>query len=239
MAAAKLAQLSAGRPPSSSANLPNSVITQATAAAGMNVSTRGVGTARRILERGVPELVGEVEAGRVSVNTAAVVALMPEGEQQALVQQGPKAIRKAVKSVVVKKKNRVVDSTDGTILTGSKERSGDDAPEHEETITSATEASELEQRGDLLAGPSDPQVSLATEKSIYRHEDDIGEWLNVRVKNGSFGTRVSELYTDYITWSDSQGKPHMTLPEFSISLGRDYEKAQAKPGIYVIGVRLR
>jgi hypothetical protein len=49
----------------------DSVVSQAVAAAELNVSKRSVQSARVVLERGTPELVTDVEQGRVAVSTAA------------------------------------------------------------------------------------------------------------------------------------------------------------------------
>ena len=49
----------------------DSVMSQAVAAAALNVSKRSVQSARVVLERGTPELVTKVEQGLVAVSTAA------------------------------------------------------------------------------------------------------------------------------------------------------------------------
>ena len=63
------------------------------AAAVVGVSSRLVGSAAQILDRGVPELVAAVERDQVKVSAAAAIAGLREKQQANLVAQGPKAIR--------------------------------------------------------------------------------------------------------------------------------------------------
>ena len=68
-------------------------------AAGLsNVGKRSVERAAKVLKRGIPELVDEVERGEVSVSAAAVIADLPEAEQRALVNNGKKVVAQAAKA---------------------------------------------------------------------------------------------------------------------------------------------
>jgi stalled ribosome alternative rescue factor ArfA len=59
----------------------------AEAAALLNVSTRSVATATKVLEQGDAELVSAVESGSVAVSDAAAVALLPSDEQRQAVER--------------------------------------------------------------------------------------------------------------------------------------------------------
>jgi ParB-like chromosome segregation protein Spo0J len=63
------------------------------AAAVVGVSSRLVGSAARVLDRGVPELVAAVERDQVKVSAAAAIAGLREEQQANLVARGPRAIR--------------------------------------------------------------------------------------------------------------------------------------------------
>lgn len=63
-------------------------VSTAQAAELMNVGTRSVERARKVIEDGVPELRQAVEKGEVSVAAAAEVAELPKGQQKRLVSQG-------------------------------------------------------------------------------------------------------------------------------------------------------
>ncbi|MEQ8226745.1 MAG: hypothetical protein RIA64_01565 [Rhodospirillales bacterium] len=89
MVAARIANLTAGRPTNNSANLRNNDAAQM-----MNVGTRSVETARKVREHGTPEVVTAVESGEMSVSAAAVLAGQPE-DVQATVMAAPEDERKA------------------------------------------------------------------------------------------------------------------------------------------------
>ena len=72
-----------------SANLPK--VSQAEAAALLNVSTRSVTAAKKVLDEGAPALVAAVERGDVAVSAAASFARMPKREQLS----SPDPLRKA------------------------------------------------------------------------------------------------------------------------------------------------
>lgn len=73
-------------------------ISAATAATMLNVSERSVKSARKVHERGAPELAAAVDRGDVSVSAAAAVADLPADEQRAIVAEGSKAVQKAAKA---------------------------------------------------------------------------------------------------------------------------------------------
>jgi N6-adenosine-specific RNA methylase IME4 len=97
--AAKIANATHGgdRRSDQAASLP--VVTQAAAAGLLNVSERGVRTARQVIDRGTPELVTAVESGRVSVSAAADVAELPKEAQRQIVAKGEKEILEAAKQI--------------------------------------------------------------------------------------------------------------------------------------------
>lgn len=63
------------------------------AAAVVNVSTRAVETATKVIKSGAPELVEAVDHGEVSVSAAAEIAELPKDEQRAVVADGRKKAR--------------------------------------------------------------------------------------------------------------------------------------------------
>ena len=78
-----------------SANLPK--VSQADAAKMVNVSERSVRSATAVKEKAVPEVVAQVEAGKLSVSAAADVAALPETTQREAAAKGPKAVKAAAK----------------------------------------------------------------------------------------------------------------------------------------------
>lgn len=94
--AAKLANLRVGG--DHSANLPNGV-SQAKAAEMLNVSTRSVTAAARVIHQGAAELVTALESGDVSISAAAAVACMTPEEQKTVALGGATAIKAAAKTV--------------------------------------------------------------------------------------------------------------------------------------------
>lgn len=84
-----------------SASLPE--VSQAEAAALLNVSERSLRTAKTVLEQGAPELVAAVEAGAVSVSAAADVATLPKEEQAEVVARGEKEILEKAKAIRAEK----------------------------------------------------------------------------------------------------------------------------------------
>lgn len=97
--AAKIANATHGgdRRSNQAASLP--VVTQADAAELLNVSERGVRTAKQLLDHGAPELVDAVESGRVSVSAAADVSELPQSEQREIVARGEAEILQAAKQI--------------------------------------------------------------------------------------------------------------------------------------------
>lgn len=96
MVGAKIAQLPLGANQHSagSANLP----TQAQTAEMLNVSERGIRTAKQIIESGTEELARVVERGEVSVHAASQVARLPKEMQADIVACGPEEIREVAKA---------------------------------------------------------------------------------------------------------------------------------------------
>lgn len=88
------------------------------AAETLNVSTRTVANAAKVIDRGAPDLVAAVDAGTVSVSAAAEVAKLPIEEQRAIVEAGPAAVREAAKDV---RENGIVNRTS---FTGNSEKLG-------------------------------------------------------------------------------------------------------------------
>ena len=82
--AAQLANLDAGRH-----SIPSyEVIEQPDAAALLGVSTSTVQRGRKVIDRGVPELVAAVKAGTVTIGAAEQVAKLPADKQRAIVENG-------------------------------------------------------------------------------------------------------------------------------------------------------
>lgn len=105
--AAKLANLPVGGSGNNqhgrnSANLQNSSqqVSQADAAKLLNVSTRTVAAAAKVIHEGDESLVKAVERGDVAVSSAAKVAQLPKEEQREIVEQGrAKEVAKAARQV--------------------------------------------------------------------------------------------------------------------------------------------
>lgn len=70
---------------------------QATASDLLKVSPDSIQNARKVLDRGAPELVEAVDSGRVAVTTAAAIADAPYNEQREIVARGEKEILAAAK----------------------------------------------------------------------------------------------------------------------------------------------
>jgi len=74
------------------ANLPT-VHSRDLAAEAVNVSSRLVGSAEKVLKDGVPELAQAVKQGEVAVSAAAEVANLPPEEQAEVIAKGPEAVQ--------------------------------------------------------------------------------------------------------------------------------------------------
>ena len=94
MVAARLAKMKLGANQHAQICAPS----QSEAADMLNVSRRAVQTARKVEQRGAPELIKAVELGNVSVSAAADVAELPQDEQAKIVAQGEKKILEAAKA---------------------------------------------------------------------------------------------------------------------------------------------
>jgi hypothetical protein len=73
--------------------------TAAQAAKAMNVSTRSVEYAAKVMRDGVPELQADVLSGAVAVSAAAEVATLPPDEQRAVLARGRRAVASAAREV--------------------------------------------------------------------------------------------------------------------------------------------
>lgn len=80
-----------------SANLQNGMVSQSDAAKLLNVSTRSVAAAAKVLHDGSAELAQTVERGDVSVSAAAAVTSLPADQQSEIVNAGVSAIKDAAK----------------------------------------------------------------------------------------------------------------------------------------------
>ena len=100
MVAAKLANMPQGartdREPS--ANLQK--VSQSKAAKLLNVSLRSVADAKKVIERGAPELARRVDRGEIKVSLAAKVSGKPEDQQTGVAGLDPRALRSAVKAAL-------------------------------------------------------------------------------------------------------------------------------------------
>ena len=95
MVATRLATLGHGQRQDRSIDL--STPTQAKAAEMMNVSVPSVKRARKILDKGSPELIAAVESGETTVNAAAKIIAMPRREDRlTAAAAAPKAVRDEV-----------------------------------------------------------------------------------------------------------------------------------------------
>lgn len=92
MVAAKLANLGDGQRSDHAAQT-CAPVTQDTAAQMLNVSPRSVETARQVQSQAVPELSAAVDAGKVSVSAAAVIAKQDQDIQRRLVALKPNSRR--------------------------------------------------------------------------------------------------------------------------------------------------
>jgi len=79
------------------ANLPEGSRAREQAAELLNVSERTAANGKRVVDRGVPELVEAVERGDVSVSAAAEVAKLPAPQQAKIVKRGAEAVVQAAK----------------------------------------------------------------------------------------------------------------------------------------------
>lgn len=100
--AAKLANITAGQFAGNqhvpSANLQTPQVSQAQAADMLNVSTRTVAAAAKVIHNGDESLIRAVERGEATVSAAAAVADLPKQEQKQVVDAGAEAIRAIAKA---------------------------------------------------------------------------------------------------------------------------------------------
>ena len=94
--AGQLERLSVGRP---NKIVSVDTITKSEAAEMFSVSQPTVARARRVHDKGTPELVEAVRDGKVSLRAASEVATLPKSEQKKIVNEGGDAIREAARKV--------------------------------------------------------------------------------------------------------------------------------------------
>ena len=88
MAAARIATLEPHRPPLTAPTGAVNSITQAEAAALLNVGRGSLQRATVVRNQAIPELASKVDAGEISVSAASDVARLPELEQREIVARG-------------------------------------------------------------------------------------------------------------------------------------------------------
>lgn len=74
-------------------------VTHAKAAELLNVSERGVDSAKRVLREGADELVRAVESGKVSISAASTISEVPKEQQREIVARGEAEILEAAKQI--------------------------------------------------------------------------------------------------------------------------------------------
>lgn len=103
MVGAKLSNMTVGGKEANSANLQNCPpVSQSAAAHRVSVSTRSVGSARRVIDDGIPELSDAVEHGDIPVSVAAEAAELPHEIQQKIIQSENK--KDAAKKYIAQQK---------------------------------------------------------------------------------------------------------------------------------------
>jgi len=100
----------------------NPPVSQERASELLNVGKRSTERAADVQERAIPELAAAVDQGRVSVSAASEVARLPEEDQKAVVDAGPKAVRDTARDI---RENGIVNRTS---FTGNNEWFTPDAP---------------------------------------------------------------------------------------------------------------
>lgn len=103
---AKLRQGKNGQPDDLSAKLRQGRKSAERAAAMVNVSSRSVESAVKVVEDGAKALQDAVNQGDVPVSAAAKLATLPKAKQTAVVKAGPEAVRRAVAKVDKKKSGK-------------------------------------------------------------------------------------------------------------------------------------
>ncbi|WP_165252735.1 hypothetical protein [Paludisphaera soli] len=102
------------------------------AAEAVNVSPRLVGSAEKVLQHGVPELIDAVTKGKVAVTPAAEIAKLTPAAQSEVVSQGPSAVKKAAANGRAEKAKRAAKGSaspaGGPVLSGT-DAVGDEEPD--------------------------------------------------------------------------------------------------------------
>lgn len=99
MVAANVAKLKHGDVKTQKSDGSIDLSTQQEAASLLNVSVPSVKRAKKVKDKGTPELAEMVSSGKVSVDAASKVATKPKAEQEAIVAKGPAAIKEAAACV--------------------------------------------------------------------------------------------------------------------------------------------
>jgi len=92
--AARLSKLGRGRP-ATEIRSPDR-ITQTALAEKLGTSTASVGRAKRVLDKGSPELIAAMENKEIAIEPAAELATLPVEQQRVAVAGGPEAVKKAL-----------------------------------------------------------------------------------------------------------------------------------------------
>ncbi len=91
--AARMQALKRGRP---GENAPRGAFSRAAIAERFQVGERGVTRARRVLDKGSPELVAAMESKEIAIKPAAELSKLPVDQQREAVAGGPEAIKQAL-----------------------------------------------------------------------------------------------------------------------------------------------
>jgi hypothetical protein len=151
MVAANLANLGQGRP---AGTMQICKITLDEAAARLGVSKRLVGSAREVMERGVPGLAEAVARGEVRLTAAAAVAGLPEEEQAGVVEGGAKAM--VARAAAIRRGRKAVNA-------GPKAEEPEEGEVEGAKATAATGARDEESRP--TGGPGSPGVEAEAGRS--------------------------------------------------------------------------
>ena len=114
--AARLANLSEGRPANKETASNEAVISQAEAAEMLNVSRSSVQRATKVLRDGVDDLAELIEAGELEVSPAAHFAELPKGKQKRLLKRGTTKLVSYATNLAVKKRLKSARHTSDVCL---------------------------------------------------------------------------------------------------------------------------
>lgn len=114
--AARLANLSEGRPAHKETASNEAVISQAEAADMLNVSRSSVQRATKVLREGVNDLAELIESGELEVSPAAHFAELPKGKQKRLLKRGTTKLVSYATNLAVKKRLKNAKHTSDVCL---------------------------------------------------------------------------------------------------------------------------